>query len=211
MAAMGLYCVASTLQAQPAANSGYLTDPRGDLVRNATYLCWHTGYWTPAAAVAECDPDLVPKPAPVAVAPTPPQPPARAQPAVPAPKPSPPPAPVMRKVTLSAETLFDFDKSVIKPQGRRRLDELAGNLASMDIDAIIAVGHTDSVGSDAYNERLSIRRARAVKAYLVSKGVPGARVSAEGRGEKQPVASNKTRDGRAKNRRVEIEIVGTRR
>jgi OOP family OmpA-OmpF porin len=75
---------------------------------------------------------------------------------------------------------------------------------------IIAVGHTDAIGTDSYNQRLSVRRAEAVKAYLVSKGIEKNRVYTEGKGEKQPVADNKTAEGRAKNRRVEIEVVGTR-
>ena len=75
---------------------------------------------------------------------------------------------------------------------------------------IIAVGHTDSVGSDAYNQKLSVRRAESVKAYLVSKGIEANRIYTEGKGEMQPVADNKTREGRAKNRRVEVEVVGTR-
>ena len=75
---------------------------------------------------------------------------------------------------------------------------------------VIAVGHTDSVGTDKYNNKLSQRRADAVKAYLVSKGIEPNRIYTEGKGEKQPVADNKTSEGRAKNRRVEIEVVGTR-
>ena len=75
---------------------------------------------------------------------------------------------------------------------------------------IIAVGHTDSVGNDAYNQKLSVRRAESVKAYLVTKGIEKNRIYTEGKGEKQPVADNKTKEGRAKNRRVEIEVVGTR-
>ncbi|HOA93454.1 MAG TPA: OmpA family protein, partial [Quisquiliibacterium sp.] len=77
-------------------------------------------------------------------------------------------------------------------------------------EVIIAVGHTDGVGSDAYNQRLSVKRSEAVKAYLVSKGIEANRVYTEGKGEKQPAADNKTAAGRAKNRRVEIEVVGTR-
>ena len=80
----------------------------------------------------------------------------------------------------------------------------------MNLEVIIAVGHTDSIGSDAYNQRLSVRRAEAVKAFLVSKGIERNRVYTEGKGEKQPVADNRTKEGRAKNRRVEIEVVGTR-
>jgi len=80
----------------------------------------------------------------------------------------------------------------------------------MNLEVAIAVGHTDSVGTDAYNQKLSIRRAEAVKAYMVSKGIEVNRVYTEGKGEKQPVADNKTAAGRAQNRRVEIEVVGTR-
>ena len=72
------------------------------------------------------------------------------------------------------------------------------------------MGHTDSVGSDAYNQKLSVQRAEAVKAYLVSKGIEKNRIYTEGKGEKQPIADNQTKEGRAKNRRVEIEVVGTR-
>lgn len=205
---------AAVLGATPAlhaqSSSAYLTDTRGNVVRNATYLCWHTGYWSPAAAIAECDPDLVPKPAPVAAAPVAAPPPARQAPA-PAPKPAPAPAPLVQKVTLSAETLFDFDKTVIKPEGRRSLDELVAKVALIDLEVIIAIGHTDSIGSDAYNQKLSTRRAAAVKAYLVGKGIAANRITAEGRGEKQPVADNRTREGRARNRRVEIEVIGNRR
>jgi OOP family OmpA-OmpF porin len=79
------------------------------------------------------------------------------------------------------------------------------------LEVIIAIGHTDSIGSNAYNQRLSVRRAEAIKSYLVSKGVEANRIYTEGKGEKQPVASNKTKEGREKNRRVEIEVIGTRK
>ena len=99
---------------------------------------------------------------------------------------------------------------MLKPEGRAKLDDLVSKMSGLNLEVIIAVGHTDSVGSDAYNQKLSIRRSEAVKAYLVSKGVEKNRVYTEGKGEKQPVADNKTAEGRAKNRRVEIEVVGTR-
>ena len=114
------------------------------------------------------------------------------------------------KVTYAADAFFDFDKSVLKPEGKAKLDDLVGKIQGINLEVIIAVGHTDSVGSDAYNQKLSVRRAEAVKAYLVSKGIEKNRVYTEGKGEKQPVADNKTAEGRAKNRRVEIEVVGTR-
>ena len=171
-------------------------------------LCWRDGYWTPATAIAECDGALKP-PAPAPA-------PAPAPVAAPAPKPAPAPAPVApvatsEKVTFAADAFFDFDKSVLKPEGKAKLDDLVSKMGGINLEVIIAVGHTDSVGSDAYNQKLSVRRSEAVKSYLVSKGVEKNRVYTEGKGEKQPVADNKTAEGRAKNRRVEIEVVGTRK
>jgi OOP family OmpA-OmpF porin len=152
-------------------------------------------------AIAECDPDLMPKPA------MKPNRRAAAKPA--APKPA--PKPVAQKVTLAADVLFDFDKSVIKPDGKNKLDDLSQKVRAINLEVVIAIGHADSIGTDAYNQKLSVRRAESVKAYLVSKGVEPNRIYTEGKGEKQPVASNKTKDGRAKNRRVEIEVIGTRK
>jgi OOP family OmpA-OmpF porin len=117
---------------------------------------------------------------------------------------------VSEKVTFAADAFFDFDKAVLKPEARAKLDDLVSKTTGINLEVIIAVGHTDSVGGDAYNQKLSIRRSEAIKAYLTSKGVEKNRVYTEGKGEKQPVADNKTSEGRAKNRRVEIEVVGTR-
>jgi OOP family OmpA-OmpF porin len=113
-------------------------------------------------------------------------------------------------VTYAADAFFDFDKSVLKADGKAKLDDLVSKVKAINLEVIIAVGHTDSVGSDAYNQKLSVRRAEAVKAYLASKGIEKNRIYTEGKGEKQPIADNKTKEGRAKNRRVEIEVVGTR-
>ncbi|MEY2805147.1 MAG: hypothetical protein RL657_2483 [Pseudomonadota bacterium] len=99
---------------------------------------------------------------------------------------------------------------MLKPEGKAKLDDLVGKVKAISLEVIIAVGHTDSIGSDAYNQKLSVRRAEAVKAYLVSKGIEKNRIYTEGKGEKQPIADNRTKEGRAKNRRVEIEVVGTR-
>jgi len=128
-----------------------------------------------------------------------------------APAPAPKPKPVAEKVTFAADVLFDFDKSDIKAEGRSKLDDLAGKMKTINLEVVIAIGHTDAIGTDAYNQKLSVRRAEAVKKYLSSKGVEGNRIYTEGKGEKQPVASNKTKEGRAKNRRTEIEVIGTRR
>ena len=114
-------------------------------------------------------------------------------------------------MTYAADAFFDFDKAVLKPEGKAKLDDLVGKIKAINLEVIIAVGHTDAVGSDDYNQKLSMRRSQAVKAYLVSKGVDKTRIYTEGKGEKQPVADNKTKEGRAKNRRVEIEVVGSRK
>ena len=158
-------------------------------------LCWRDASWTPATAAPGCDGALA---APAAA-------PAPAAPAAAAPAAKPAPAPAMAtKVTYAADAFFDFDKAVLKPAGKAKLDDLVSKVKGINLEVIIAVGHTDSVGSDAYNQKLSVRRSEAVKAYLVSKGIEKNRVYTEGKGEKQPVADNKTKEGRAKNRRVEL-------
>ena len=193
----------------------------GTVWKNGTNeLCWRNASWTPATANQACDgalkppapaPAAAPAPAP-AMAPPPP-------PAAPAPTPAPaavvapvvvPAAPVSEKVTFAADAFFDFDKSVLKPEARAKLDDLVAKTGAVALEVIIAVGHTDSVGTDGYNQKLSVQRSDAVKAYLVGKGIEKNRVYTEGKGEKQPVADNKTGEGRSKNRRVEVEVVGTR-
>jgi len=120
-------------------------------------------------------------------------------------------APAVQRVVLNADTFFDFDKAVIKTEGRQVLDQVAAQVAQLNLETLIATGHTDSTGPAAYNQGLSERRANAVKAYLVEKGIPTDRIYVEGKGASQPIASNATREGRAQNRRVEIEVIGTRR
>ncbi|QJQ07138.1 OmpA family protein [Undibacterium piscinae] len=185
-------------------NSAYVQDARGVIARDPFGLCWRTGYWTPADsdAVVGCD-GVVAKAAPVVAA---------APVAAPvAPVKAAPVAPTSEKVTFAADAFFDFDKAVLKPEAKTKLDDMAAKLKGINLEVVIAVGHTDSVGSDAYNQKLSIKRAEAVKAYLVSNGgIEASRVYTEGKGKKQPVADNKTAEGRTKNRRVEIEVVGTR-
>jgi OmpA-OmpF porin, OOP family len=187
----------------------------GTVWKNGTSeLCWRDANWTPATANQDCDGALKPPP-PAAPAPraAPAPVPAPAPAVVPAPAPKPvvvPPAPVSEKVTFAADAFFDFDKAVLKPEAKAKLDDLVGKTSAVALEVIIAVGHTDSVGADGYNQKLSVNRSEAVKAYLVGKGIEKNRVYTEGKGEKQPVADNKTAEGRAKNRRVEIEVVGTR-
>ncbi|ALM81857.1 outer membrane protein OmpA [Bordetella sp. N] len=164
-------------------------NPFGNVWKNGTNeLCWRDAFWTPATGVPGCDG------VPVAQA---------AKPAA--------PTPMASKVVFNADTFFDFDKATLKPEGRQLLDQVATQARSIDLETIIAVGHTDSIGTVPYNQKLSERRAAAVKSYLVSKGIDPNRIYTEGKGKSQPVATNKTKEGRAQNRRVEIEIVGTRK
>ena len=201
----------------PTAGPGYVQDSSGRVVMSSAGDCWHSGTWTPAQAViVGCDGVLakaVPIAPPVVQAqppapPTPPpvveEPPLILPPAEPAPVKPPPP----EKITLDTDTYFDFDKANLKPDGQRKLDEIASRLKQMELEVVVAEGHTDSIGSAKYNENLSLRRAAAVKTFLVSRGLPADRIHISGKGESQPVASNATREGRAKNRRVEVEVVG---
>ena len=155
--------------------------------------CWRNSVWTPATAAEGCG-------KPMAKAAEPAAPVEAAKPVVAA-----------EKITLQADAYFDFDKSTLKAEGKAKLDDLAGKLGQVNVETIVATGHTDSVGTDAYNQGLSVRRANTVKAYLVSKGVAAERVLVEGKGETQPVASNATKDGRAQNRRVVVEVVGVKK
>jgi OOP family OmpA-OmpF porin len=213
--------------AQAASNDNWRASD-GTVWKNGTNeLCWRNSVWTPATADKACDGALKPPapapapaprvaPPPPAPAPAPrvappPPPPAPARPPAPAPRPpAPPPAPVAEKVTFAADAFFDFGKSVLKPEAQAKLTDLVSKTKSVNLEVIIAVGHTDAVGGDAANQKLSIARAEAVKAFLVKAGVEKNRVYTEGKGEKSPVADNKTAEGRAKNRRVEVEVVGTR-
>jgi OOP family OmpA-OmpF porin len=203
--------------AQPATTApGRIDNWRnvdGNVWKNGTReLCWRDNFWTPATAVADCDGALKPvvaaAPAPVAPAPVAPAPVAPA----PAPAPAAPIAPVpsSEKVTYAADAFFDFNKADLKQEAKSKLDDLVSKTKEINLEVIIAVGHTDSIGGDAYNDKLSVKRAESIKTYLTSKGVEANRVYTEGKGKKQPVADNKTAEGRAKNRRVEIEVVGTR-
>jgi OOP family OmpA-OmpF porin len=182
---------AALATAAVAQNIDNWRNASGDVWKNSAGDCWRDANWTPATAAPGCG-------APAAAAPE-----AKAAPTL--------QVAAATKVTYAADAFFDFDKSVLKPAGKAKLDDLVQKVKGINLEVIIAVGHTDSVGSDAYNQKLSVRRAEAVKAYLVSKGIEKNRIYTEGKGEKQPVADNKTKEGRAKNRRVEIEVVGTRK
>ena len=184
---------------------GYNVNDRGVISRNTTGLCWRTRDWTEENADCSCDPQApkCQKPVEKVAAPTT------------------PPAPITEpeKITFSADALFDFDKAVLKPQGKESLDDFANKLKNIKYDLIIAVGYADRIGSDDYNKQLSMRRAEAVKNYLVTaNGISPDRIFTDGKGEANPVTGDscvgtkKTKaliDCLAPDRRVEIEVAGT--
>ena len=213
-------------------NCGYVMSfaatPGNNIVRSAVYnstagisgnLCYRTGYWTPSMAIIGCDPDLVPKPV---AAPTPapaPAPAPRMAPApTPAPAPAPAPAPGVQKITLASKALFDFDKAVLKPEGKAAIDsEIIAKLSGVQrLELVLVTGHTDRIGTQAYNQKLSERRADAVRDYLVSKGVARDKIETLGMGKTQPVpgvvcnmtAMKELIACLAPNRRVEVEVKG---
>ena len=139
-----------------------------------------------------------------------PKPEPKAKPAPPPPPPPPPekpkPAPKVERTIILDDVLFDFDKSNVKPEAAAILDRLVAFMNENKDKRVSLSGHTDNVGTDAYNQRLSERRTASVQDYVVKKGVSSERVSGQGFGESKPIADNKTREGRAKNRRVEIKV-----
>ena len=212
LASIGLFAAAGAAQAQTAGERVYVIDQRGEVVISGTGLCWRTGYWTPAAAAKDpagckCDKDLLPKEVCEPMV-------AKAAPAAaPAAKPS------GDKITVAADALFDFNKATLRPEGKAKLDEVVAKAGAIKLEVIIAVGHTDRFGSDAYNQKLSERRAAAVKQYLVSKGIDANRVYTEGKGKKNPVTKPDQCLGKTSpkviaclqpDRRVDIELIGTK-
>lgn len=220
VASLVLLGASGTLMAQSMpANYGYWVDSSGRVAKNSWGECWRSSYWTPALAIAECDPDLVPKsapapvaapaPAPVAVAPPPPPPPPAA---APAPAPAAPPVDTYRTQIIEKPVRleganFGTGSSRLLAGAGSKLDEVVSAAQRYPEIDLTVTGYTDSTGSIQANERLSKARADAVKAYLVSKGVASSRIDTDGRGPADPVADNATADGRAKNRRVEIRYV----
>lgn len=204
IAATAVVAASASAQSVPASrqatNDNWVNGTGEYVWMNGTNeLCWRNAFWTPATANAKCDGALV------AQAPTPPAPVAPAAPAI-----------TSQKVTYQADALFDFDKAILKPAGKQQLDDLASKIQSTNLEVVVATGYTDRIGSDKYNDRLSLRRAQAVKAYLVSKGVPAEKIYTEGKGKRNPVAQGCNQKNRkqliaclAPDRRVEVEIVGT--
>ncbi|GAA5181328.1 OmpA family protein [Niveibacterium umoris] len=229
-AALGMVTAAMAQQQEIKINPAvkvvpYAVDARSVVVRSANGLCWRTGYWTKELAASTlvegnefpvgcfCDKDLMPKEVcePPKVEPKKEEP----KPVVPATKPA------AEKVTIAADALFDYDKAVLRDEGKATLTEFAAKAKALSIEVIIAVGHTDRLGSDKYNQALSERRAAAVKEFLVSQQIDPNRVYTEGKGKTQPVTQCKNlgaENGKNKklveclqpDRRVEIEVIGTK-
>ncbi len=205
-AALGL--CASLAQAQDRV---YVIDQRGEVATSGAGLCWRTSFWTPAAAAKDpagckCDKDLLPKEV--------------CEPKAAAPAAAVKPAAFGEKVTIAADALFDFNKATLRPEGKAKLDDVVGKAKQLNLEVIIAVGHADRIGSAAYNQKLSEKRAASVKDYLVSKGIPANRVYTEGKGSKQPVTKPDQCKGAKSakviaclqpDRRVDIEIIGTKK
>lgn len=168
--------------------TGYLIDSRGNVVKNSYGECWRTGYWTPAMAIPECDPDLVEKRKPEEAEPVAPS---ETKPSAVKETPSVAVAAPERPAVeayFDAESLFDFDKAVVKPEGRKILDEkiVTGMKMHPEVSLLIITGHADRIGTEEYNQGLSERRANAVKAYLANQGIAAERMTVSGKGESEP-------------------------
>ena len=183
-----LLALAATAALAQQGPQGYLTDTNGQVVRSGTGLCWHTGYWTPANATVEGC-DGYTKAAPVGA-----------------------------KITLQADTLFDFNKATLKPEGKTALNNVIKSAQGMKVEIFAVIGYTDRIGSDKYNLALSDRRAAAVKAYFVSQGIPADAIITQGRGKANPVTGDTCKGQVGKklisclqpDRRAVVEIIGSK-
>ena len=207
VAAVLMATAGSSFAADPVVP--YVTNTTDKVVVNSTGLCWRTGFWTPAYAEAlgasgdgcACDADILDAAACKAVE----------------------TSTAAEKVTFSADMLFAYNRSVLSDEGKAVLDDLVSRIAGVDLEVILSTGYADRIGSDQFNQRLSLKRAEAVKAYLVSKGVDATLIQTEGKGESDPVVNcpNPSSNGQIKNfrelvrclapnRRAVVEVVGTR-
>ena len=219
-------CLPGTSISQVSQNQGYVVDAAQNpsVVTSGTGQCWHTSEWTAGGGVAQCDPIPVkqaqaPAPTEVAVTRQPVQPDPAPERAQFQPAPVPKTTVLPQTINYSADAFFDFDKSLLKPEGKMILDDLARKLAGAQYEAISVTGHTDRIGGTAYNQRLSERRANAVRDYLVSKNILAGRIEAQGKGEMQPTTNPADCNGPKStrviaclqpDRRVDIAVSGTR-
>lgn len=178
----------------------YWTNPEGEVYKNAAGECWKKPDWTKADATLECDPDLVPKPKPKP-APEP----------VAEPAPAPAPKVVIEEVSLSADTFFAFDSAELMPNGLESIQQLTARVRNVKGLSIDVAGHADSTGPEEYNQKLSERRAASVKKALVDDGISADIITTRGYGETAPLVPNTTPENRAKNRRVDITVIGEKK
>ncbi|MDH3900541.1 MAG: OmpA family protein [Gammaproteobacteria bacterium] len=195
MAVIAAYALAANIAVAHEggkANEAYVGDMSKHYILDSSGNCVRTSSWSKKTATKECNPELFPEEKKAEAPPVPP----------------PPPQPVYEKVTISATALFDFNKAVVKPDGKTAIRELADTIKAKGAQVvdINVIGHTDSVGPEEYNQQLSVRRATAVKDYMVTQGIDAGIIDVSGKGESSPVADNGTKEGRALNRRVEIQI-----
>ena len=216
LAALLPACALAQATSPDTPNQGYLVDSNGRIVMtDHTGLCVRDSDWTPARAVEPCVPA---RPRAAAVPPVAPAPMVAAVP--PAPAVLAPPAPLPnQKASFSADALFDFDKAILKPEGMAMLDDLVRQSAGLTYESIVLTGHADRFGGSEYNQKLSERRAAAVKDYLVSKNILAGRIEALGHGEREPVTAAGTCAGPRSaqviaclqpDRRVDVEMTGSR-
>jgi OmpA-OmpF porin, OOP family len=185
---------------QPTAEHQLWNNVGAQVWKNASGECWQNAYGPPLGGDG-CNPQPVAQDlAPPVLAAAAPQ-------------------AVVQKVAFDADALFDFDKAVLRPEGKTALDTFVGQLGGVDVAAITVAGHTDRIGSNSYNQTLSERRAASVKDHLVAKGVQPGSVQTRGMGESQPVTKAGDCLGRKSakvvaclqpDRRVEVELTGTR-
>jgi OOP family OmpA-OmpF porin len=210
----GCTTLSAFAQAPSAPKTGYLTDSQNSHVMAGNGVeCWRTSEWTPALALEPCDP-VIKKMVIAQVEPAP-----KAAPAVvPMAMPIAVATPLPSRINFSADALFGFDKSVIGPEGRKMLDDLSAQLKTANVDVIHVTGHTDRLGSNAYNQKLSERRAQAVREYIVAGGFADNKIDAKGMGETQPVTKPEDCKGKQSakviaclqpDRRVDVELQGT--
>lgn len=175
------------------ASSGYATDSRGSVVTSGVGECVQTSEWSQAGHTPGCDPAQAAEKDTTAMA------------AV-----EPVAAPVaLISISDKRNVMFAFDSDVLTPAAIQEMGGVVGRIRDLeDVSAIRIVGHTDSVGSEAYNQQLSERRAESVRQFLESRGISATLLSASGEGELNPVADNASAEGRAMNRRVDIAISG---
>jgi len=182
-----LFASSVTAHEAGTAGLGYLGDMNGHYVTDSAGNCVRTGFWKAEDMTVDCGLEVAEAPPPAPMAPA---------------------APVYTTSTIKAEALFDFDKSDLKPEGKAAITELDDQIKSQGAQVIDinVVGHTDSIGTEEYNQALSLRRATSVKDYMVSEGIDPGIIDVSGKGESEPVADNSTKAGRAQNRRVEISV-----